>query len=139
MPVLSGKYDPGIGIVMNVCVLPLGGLADESGAASKLQVFPALVDTGASTTCISPAVAAAVGLTPIGMKPMISATQSVPTNVYMADLILPFGAAGYAMPSAQLMEFAVDGSIPFQMLLGRDILCRGALTVSFDGHFTFSI
>jgi hypothetical protein len=37
------------------------------------------------------------------------------------------------------MEFAGDPSRSFQMLLGRDILCRGTFTMSFDGHFTFSL
>jgi len=38
-----------------------------------------------------------------------------------------------------LMEFAAPTASPYQVLLGRDIICRGALSVSFDGHFTFSL
>jgi hypothetical protein len=49
----------------------------------------------------------------------------------------------------QLMEFTPAGapqagessnpSSPFEILLGRDLLCRGAFTLSFDGHFTLSL
>jgi len=70
---------------------------------------------------------------------MISATQSVPVNVYLADLLLPFGTAGFVMAGAQLMEFVPGGGSPYQILVGRDIICRGAFSLSFDGHFTFAL
>jgi hypothetical protein len=70
---------------------------------------------------------------------MASATHSIPVNVYLADLILPFGDAGYVTPSAQVMEFVPPPGGPFQILIGRDIICRGSLTMSFDGHFTFCL
>ena len=80
---------------------------------------------------------------------MTSATQSVPVNVYLATLILPFGPTSYLMGPMQLMEFtpagapqageAANPSSPFEILLGRDLLCRGAFTLSFDGHFTLSL
>jgi hypothetical protein len=58
-------------------------------------------------------------------------------NVYLVDLLLPFGAAGLVAPGVQVLEFVGGG--PIQMLVGRDILCMGVFTISFDGHFTFSI
>ena len=75
----------------------------------------------------------------MGMRPMTSATHSVPVNVYLVDLLLPFASAGYLVQGTQVMEFAPAGGSPFQILLGRDILCRGTFTLSFDGHFTFSL
>jgi hypothetical protein len=69
---------------------------------------------------------------------MTSATHSVPANVYLVDLMLPFGALGHVIPSTQVMEF-VAGNAPFQMLLGRDVICKGSLTLTFDGHFTFCL
>jgi len=139
MPCLSGSYNPAIGPLINVGVLPGGTFNPAKPPAAPLTVFPALLDTGASVTCVSPAVAQAVGLQPIGMRPMVSATQAVPVNAYIADLILPFGASGYVTPGAQVMEFIPITGSPFQILIGRDIICRGALTLSFDGHFTFSL
>jgi hypothetical protein len=122
-----------------VGVLPGGTLNPSQPPAKPFSVFPALLDTGASVTCISPAVAQAAGLQVMGMHPMISATQAIPVNVYLADLILPFGAAGFVTQGAQVMEFVPPPGGPFQILIGRDIICRGSLTMSFDGHFTFCL
>jgi hypothetical protein len=137
MPCLSGRFDPGIGPLINIGIIPAGVFTPSY--SEKITTFPALIDTGASVTCISQNVAQSVGLQPIGMRPMVSATHSVPVNVYLVDLFLPFGAAGFIVQGAQVMEFFPEGSAPFQMLLGRDIICRGTLTLSFDGHFTFSL
>jgi hypothetical protein len=139
MPCLSGRYDPGIGPLINVGVLPPGILTPATAASTQITAFPALIDTGATVTCISPNVAQTVGLQPVGMRPMVSATESVPVNVYLVDLLLPFGAAGFILPGAQVLEFTPAGGSPFQMLVGRDVICQGALTISFDGHFTFCL
>ncbi len=139
MSCLSGKFDISIGPLINVGVVPAGTLTPMTAPNIQIAVFSALMDTGASATCISSQVAQSVGLQPIGMRPMTSATHSVPVNVYLVDLLLPFGDADYLLNSVQVMEFVpVDGS-PFQMLVGRDIICRGTFTMSFDGHFTFSL
>jgi len=139
MPALSGHFDPGIGPLINIGVLPPGLLTPATAQTTPITTFPALLDTGASTTCISLHVSQTVGLQPMGMRPMISATQTVPVPVYLVDLVLPFGAAGFILSGAQVMEFSPTGGSPFQMLIGRDIICRGILTLSFDGHFTFAI
>jgi len=102
-------------------------------------MFPALLDTGASITCISLSVVQALNLVPIGMRPMVSATHAVPVNQYLVDLIFPFGSVIYIMSAMQVMEFVATNTTPFQILLGRDIICKGILTMSFDGHFTFSL
>ena len=128
MPCLSGRFN-----------LSTGALTPAAGPAAQVTTFPALIDTGASATCISPNIAQTVGLQPMGMRPMMSATHSVPVNVYLVDLLLPFGNAGLVVPGKQVMEFAPAGGSPFQILLGRDILCQGTFTLSFDGHFTFSL
>ena len=139
MPCLSGRFNANTGPLINVGVLQPGVLAPASGTPAQITTFPALIDTGASATCISPNVAQTVGLQPIGMRPMTSATHSVPVNVYLVDLLLPFGTAGFVVSGMQVIEFAPAGGSPFQILVGRDILCRGTFTLSFDGHFTFSL
>jgi hypothetical protein len=139
MPCLSGQFNPNIGVIINVVVLPPGLLSPGATVSVPITPFPALIDTGASMTCISPQVVQAVGLQPMGMHSMVSATQTIPVNVYLVDLLLPFGTAGLFQAGVQVMEFAGDPGSPFQMLLGRDILCRGTFTMSFDGHFTFSL
>ncbi len=137
MPCLSGRFDPNIGPIINIGVLQAGILTPSF--SGNIATFPALIDTGASVTCISQNVVQAVSLQPIGMRPMVSATHSVPVNVYLVDLFLPFGAAGFVIQGTQVMEFVPGGNAPFQMLLGRDVICKGTLTLSFDGHFTFSL
>jgi len=139
MPCLSGSFSASTGPLINVGVLHPGVLTPSPSPTAQVTTFPALIDTGASATCISPNVAQTVGLQPIGMRSMTSATHSVPVNVYLTDLLLPFGLAGYLVSGTQVMEFVPTGGSPFQILLGRDILCRGTFTLSFDGHFTFSL
>ena len=139
MPSLSGRFDISIGPLINIIVTQVGTVTPTAPPAGQMTAFPALIDTGASITCISPSVAQIVGLKPIGKRPMTSATQSVPVNVYLVDLVLPFGNAGLMLNSVEIMEFnPLDGS-PFQLLIGRDIICRGLFTMSFDGHFSFSL
>jgi hypothetical protein len=73
------------------------------------------------------------------MRPMVSATQALAVNVYLVDLHLPLGAAGLIIQAAQVMEFSTAAVSPFQVLVGRDIICQGVLTISFDAHFTFCL
>jgi hypothetical protein len=120
-----------------VGVLPIGILTPAAASSTHVTTFPALIDTGATATCISPAIVQAVGLQPIGRRQMVSATESIPVNVYL--LLFPFGAGGLILPGAQVMEFFAEGGNPFQMLVGRDIICRGTFTISFDGHFAFCL
>lgn len=138
MPCISGRFDPVIGPIINVVIAPAGTFAPTVIPTAR-GVFPGLIDTGASATCISPGIAQSVGLKPMGMRPMTSATESVPVNVYLVDLLMPFGNTAILLQSIQVMEFAPASGSPFQILVGRDIICSGAFAISFDGHFTFSM
>lgn len=141
MPCLSARFNPAIGplININIGVTPSGTFSPTMTQPVALTTFSALIDTGATSTCISPAVAQSLSLSAIGMQPMISANQSAPTNVYLVDLVLPFGAGGFVEAGMSVLEFSPPAASPFQMLLGRDILCQGHFSLSFDGHYTFSI
>ena len=134
MPSLSNVFDPNVGPLLRVAMAPPGW---QDGG--QLVVFDALVDTGASTTCIAPAVATALGLPILGMRSMASATHSaVAVPLYICDLIIPFsGTTHYIARGLQVLEFAPPAT--FQALLGRDVICRGALAMSSDCHMTFSI
>lgn len=139
MPCLSGRYNKHTGPLINVGVLKPGALGVGSPQPSNIVTFPALIDTGASGTCISPNVAQTLGLRPMGLRPMVSATQTRTVHVYLVDLVLPFGAAGFIVQATQVLEFAPIGNSPFQILMGRDIICSGVFTISFDGHFSLSL
>jgi hypothetical protein len=133
MPCLSGQFNPQVGILLNIVVLPPGRHAPGALIPSALTSFLALIDTGASITCISQQIVQAVGLRSIGMTQMVSATQTIPAHLYLVDLLLPFGSAGLLQQGIQVMEFQTSGTDPIQMLLGRDILCRRVMTMSLDG------
>lgn len=150
MPCLSAKYNPNLGIFLNIAVTPVGGVAKISEALatavpsqipSQIQphLFAALLDTGATKTCISTFAAQQVGLTPIGKRPMTSATHVIDTNLYLADLLIPFGKESFFVTGLEMLEFTAPANAPMQMLLGMDVLARGVLTLSFDGHFSFSL
>jgi hypothetical protein len=139
MPCLSGQFDPALGILIQVGILAAGTAPDASQALGQLTPFTALVDTGASDTCITPGAARMLSIAPIGMRQMTSAHQTAPVNVYQVDLVILFGNQARAFQHHQVVEFAAPPASSFQVLIGRDIICRGVLTMSFDGHFSFSL
>lgn len=133
MPCLSSSYDPGVGLLTNLAVVQTGALTPQ------ITLFPALMDTGASSTCISAQVAQTLKLQPTGKQSMVSATHAVPVNAYLVDLLFPFGNIAHVQSGVTVLEFVPMLNSPFQILIGRDVICRGSLTVSFDGHFTFCL
>jgi len=138
MPCLSGQFNPAIGVLISVGVL-LPGSASAVSATGPLTPYVGLVDSGASDTCISPSIVRGLGLQAVGMRPMASAHQTAPVYVYQVDLVILFGNQGFVLSNTQVLEFAAPPNSPFQVLVGRDVICRGILVLSFDGHFTFSL
>jgi predicted aspartyl protease len=91
----------------------------------QIQNVRALVDTGASHTCLDPSVFAALGLQPTGTTQVITPTTgSVPVNAdtYDVSILIP---AGNQQPFVR-PNMAVSSSVllhqGFHALLGRDIL-----------------
>ena len=147
MPCLSGSYDPKVGILLQVDILTGGTVAAahrqaKSAGNAQAQLTAAgtrgLVDTGASQTCISPQLAKHLDLSPRGKIAIQGATGSRPVNAYHVDLMLSFGSQSGVIENLDVCEFD-PGQAPFQVLIGRDVLCRGVLTMDFSGRFTFSI
>ena len=145
MPCISIQFDPGLGPILNVGVAAPATLrAAGPEAQPVVRVYPALVDTGADITCISPKVAEEGGLSPTGKRTMTSATETRDINTYLIDLALPFGEPrpGVAMAAQEnliVMEFD-PGRPHYQVLLGRDIICAGLLNlVGYDKRFTFCL
>ena len=148
MPCISGNFGPA-GVLLQVAILPADSDVAKATADRKgpdVTLFPALVDTGANCTCNTPTVVAAVGLSPIGKREMISASHVVSTNNYLFNLGLPTDLS--QQPTGQVsgnltlfegingMEFSA-GPAQFHVLLGMDVLRRGVLSISFDGRFVF--
>ena len=132
MPCFTGEYKTALGPMANVGALP--------GTATQGQVkwFSALMDTGATCTCIAASAAVAIGVQPVGKQPMVSATGAEPVNQYIVDLLLPFNPP-IVLSSLQILEFVQAIQSPYQILLGRDVLCRGVFTMNFNGTYTFCI
>ena len=121
------------------------GTVPQSGAPPA--TFMALIDTGASHTALTSKVVKQLGLTPISKQPVGGVHGQQPTNIYQFQVGLafpngPINAGGQV--SVNIMAFTVSGSefisgAAFDVLLGRDVLCQGVFSMSFDGHAIFSI
>lgn len=156
MPCISGAYNPAVGPLTQIVIVAptpemLSGIASPSAISVNSPVqsprfYTALIDTGATLTCISPKVVHEVGLQPTGKSMMTGATGSSAVNTYQFGV--GFMTNQVQMPTGQLtgtlevrivdgMEFAVQGAV-FDILLGRDIICAGTFSLSFDGHFLLS-
>ncbi len=94
----------------------------------------ALIDTGASSSCVDPSVLSALGLSPTGSAPMI--TPSTGTTPHIADqydisLLIPSATTSqlplvfHAMPVACVELLLAQG---FHALIGRDVLQQCLLT-----------
>ena len=145
MPAVSGDYDPDVGILLQVGILTGGAVqatqrAEDVGndlAVSGAQAL-GLVDTGASKTSISPRLASSLGLKPSGKTLVQGVTGAMQVNSYAVDLMLGFGAHSAVIENLEVCELDL-GQARFNMLIGRDVLCRGVLTMDFARRFTFSI
>ena len=150
MSVFLGQFNWDQGLIWQVGFID-GALApDEAVADDKFYVCPVLVDTGATRTCIAKPVVDALGLQPIGKAESQTASGQVSVNVYNVHVGFchdikqnPDGSqSGQAefIPrtlDTQVLEF-VAGDGDFQGLIGMDILRYGVLTLSPDGHYSFS-
>ena len=145
MPAVSGDYDPDVGILLQVGILTGGTVQatrrdEDSGDSLTVAGTQTLglVDTGASKTSISPRLAGSLGLKPSGKVPIQGVTGTMQVNSYVVDLMLGFGAHSAVIENLEVCELDL-GQARFDMLIGRDVLCQGVLTMDFAGHFTFSI
>jgi hypothetical protein len=153
MPCVAGNYNPTVGIILQVAILQQNQLAALRSPPAlqstlpNLTMFAALLDTGASVSCISKNVVHAVGLLPSGRTSMSGSTGQNVVDQYTFVVGFIFGAqqAPSGAVSGQLNAHLVQGceftshGFGFDVLIGRDILCKGALSLSFDGHYVLSL
>lgn len=95
MPCHSGQYDPAVGVLLRVAVLP-GGTTEQQ-PVGEAPLFSGLLDTGADVTCISKKVASMLELKPTGKIPVTGATGIADANRYMVDILLPTMNTGNRM------------------------------------------
>ena len=145
MPCISGQYNPEAGVLLQVAVLPGGHLNQAIRSNSEkpsIGVMGApvngLLDTGADHTCVSRRLAQSLNLRPSGKVPVSGATGASEMNQYMIDLLLQFGQNSIAITEHMVTEFT-SSSTAYDMLVGRDIICKGVFTMDFSGRFSFSV
>ncbi len=93
----------------------------------------ALVDTGASCTCVDPSILAALGLAPTGITPIhtpSTGTQTHAANQYDVSLVLIHPALTLTLGAVPVVEsqLKIQG---IQGLIGRDVLSNCLLV--YDG------
>lgn len=70
---------------------------------------------------------------------MSAAGGSHNSNLYIVELVFGFKNMIMGRKNVQVLEFKEPNSAQFQILIGRDIICSGALTISSDCHYSFSL
>jgi hypothetical protein len=136
--------------------LPVG--PDGSPYEGSVITARALIDTGATTTCISSRLAAQLRIQPIGKVPVQGVSSVSYHNSYLFMVAFPFALPSSAVPADRLpspgpgeaqgrvhmLQSVIQGcefnpgNAPFDVLLGMDVVRTGTLVVQGDGSFSFS-
>ncbi len=139
MPLYKAPFDPKNGPYIDVFITkPLSVYREDEAEVSKKKLSM-LIDTGASRTGISSAIAQEIGLIPTGKQKVTSVTGQAKTNLYCGDLILEQFSPCFYMPDINIMQF--EATTPFRDgILGRDFLSRVVFEINgFDRIFTITI
>jgi hypothetical protein len=148
MPSLWIRFNPKVGPILQVLVWKPGFVPPQGAPAAPMSanLNNALLDTGASCSCISDKVIKSEGLVPSGKQQVGGVHGSQSTNAYRFQIAIPFvqGQNVSGSVNANVMVYNINGIefIPLpaiEVLIGRDILCNGVLTMSFDGHATLGL
>lgn len=150
MSVISGHFSWNDGLIWQVA-FARGDVDAETSAprVQALHVCQALVDTGAGRTCIGQSVVDALSLEPITRLQIQTAGGLTDADVFDVHLAIQLREAaagsdcfrstrGELIPTVRVVKFD-PGRSPYQALIGRDVLRRGALHTSNDGHFSFAM
>lgn len=134
---IVGPYDPNVGPVISVIVSdPVSDRPDHE--TPKTEKVTMLIDSGATDSAISGAVASRLSLPILGFHGVVGFGSRGTVYQYLADIDLCLDAI-YSLSGQLLLEFSSDyGQI--QGVIGRDIIGLGYLAI--DGRkkeFTFEI
>jgi hypothetical protein len=99
-----------------------------------VNTYTALIDTGTSQTCISPGLVADLSLQSIGRIGLTGVGGIVVGKAYMFMVGLQDPQSGQILAWWPIYGPAVPTN--YDVLIGRDILCRGVL-VMMAGQITF--
>lgn len=143
MPHLTLEFSPN-GPIIDI-IIGVSGPRKRALTAQGAQVPPpvqirALVDTGASCTCIDPQILSGLNLSRTGVTQMHSTTTGatpVPHNLFDVSLVLLNPKINYTMHVVSVAEVIVP--VPgTQALIGRDVL-KNCLLIYDGQHKTFTL
>jgi len=149
MPCIWGTHNKSqVFIPVAILPVPSGATAPQVPLTSNIFIFNALVDTGAQSTCISPRVAATVGLQPLGRMQIFGVSGAQYHNYYLFYVGFPLGALSHGAQQYQgrvdVFHDAIQGAElaigqgGFDVLLGMDVIGMGSLAVEGSGTYSFS-
>lgn len=131
-----------IGMVIMVSAAKQAALQAAGQPIPTGQPVQALIDTGASHTCIDPMVFTALGLQPTGSVPMhtpSTGTTPMAADTYDITLVIPGpqGAIPFVRQNIQVSAADLFHAQGFHVLLGRDILSQ--LLMTYNGSAGFFV
>lgn len=130
-----GPQGPMIDVLLSVSNARRAALASANLPIPAPMSARALIDTGASCTCVDPSVIAHLALTPTGVVPMLTpSTGQTPVMCSQFDLQvgLLHAALTLTIDSVAVTESKLQHAQGFEMLLGRDILSKCVLVYHGD-------
>ena len=142
MSIHSFSFNPSLGAIIPVYLA--------EGTSSKSAVLPkqdgvyhtnALIDTGADTTCIDRNVAKKMNWIASGSDLMSGATGTAEVNSYFLTVGIHMEGVGNFQHTDQIYEYMGGGGEVrgYEVLLGRDIICKGFFQLNFDGRAIFGL
>lgn len=162
MPCIWGQHS-GAQLFCAAVVIPSdapGILQTPDGGSyqGEIHAVRALIDTGATITCVSSRLAKILKLQPVGKVPVHGVAGIVPHNSYLFLIAFPFNVLPGQKPPADLsvgpgqmatqihllqkvlqgFEFEGGATPAFDVLLGMDVISTGSLVVQGNGTFSFS-
>jgi hypothetical protein len=129
MPYLTLQNSPGgpiVDLLVNISAARAQALKSANQAAPQGIQIRALLDTGASGTCIDPAVLTSLGLTPKGQVPVHTpSTGATPhlANQYDVGLTLLHPKLNFIFQTVPVIESNLSQQ-GIQGLIGRDLLAH---------------
>ena len=92
----------------------------------------ALIDTGATHSCISNRVASSLKLEPKNKIAIQGVHGVAERNEYDADLV--FLGLRFAIENISVVDFPVEDNSRFDLIIGMDILLRGSLHLNYGSN-----
>ena len=146
MPLISGRHN-GRQLIVNVALVGVSFDADFLAPEQEpaLSVFSepvkALIDTGATSTSVSPQVAQTLRLRPSGKRDVMTANGLRRARFFEFHVaMLGQGEAAtpfYLLPKTAKGDELNSDRFVFDILLGMDVISQGDLSIRRDGTFIF--